>query len=71
MTTEEYTAFFQGQLNASNKIKDLIKYYRMAAKRLQDKAKHEDTIDRNQYLQDILTAIETEIDAFNFTDPKN
>lgn len=71
MTVEEHAAFYHGQLNASNKMKNILNHYKLAAQRLQKKATQPDTIDRNLYLYDILVAIEAEIDAFNFTDPKD
>ena len=71
MTDNYYTGKQAGSYQSAAQIKTIIDHWKRAAKRLQEKATQADTVDRNQYLYDILVMIENEIDVIILADPKD
>ena len=70
--SEEYETGLQaGTYKSATQIKNVIDHWKRAAKRLRDKGQQPDTIDRNQYLYDILVMIENEIDVIIRADAKD
>lgn len=70
-TGDYFTGKRTGHYQAANQIKTIINHWKRSAKRLHDKGERPDTIDRNQYLYDILTMIESEIDVIILADPND